>query len=127
MQNNVDLHEGPSAGSLVKQQLSRNSKVYILEVVKGDGQDWVKVRDDNGREGYISGNTRINVIQQKTKAMGRKNILSGAMWLIAGLVITFSGTSPASGGSFYLLGYGAILFGVVMLIMGVMQFLTAPT
>lgn len=126
LQNNVDLHAEPSGGSLIKQQLARNSKLYILQVVKGEGQDWVRVRDVNGNEGYISGDTRIRVLQQKTKALGRKNMLTGAMWLIAGLVITFSGTSPATGSSFYLLGYGAILFGAVMLISGLVQFLTAP-
>lgn len=126
-QNDVELHAEPSAGSLIKQQLVRNSKVYILQVVKGEGLDWVKVRNESGNEGYISGDTRIRVIQQKTKAMGRKNMLSGAMWLIAGLVMTFSGNSPASGSGFYLLGYGAILFGAVMLISGVVQFVTAPS
>ncbi|OGO65818.1 MAG: hypothetical protein A2030_05015 [Chloroflexi bacterium RBG_19FT_COMBO_50_10] len=127
LQNNVDLHSEPSAGSLVKQQLTRNAKLYILQVVKGDGQDWVKVRDLNGSEGYISGETRIRVIQQKTKALGRKNMLSGAMWLIAGLVIVFSGSSPLSGSGYFVFGYGAILFGAVMLISGAVQFFTAPS
>jgi hypothetical protein len=127
LQNNVDLHAEPSAVSLIKQQLARNSKLYILQVVKGEGQDWVRVRDATGNEGYISGDTRIRVLQQKTKAMGRKNMLSGTMWLIAGLIMTFSGNSPASGSSFSLLGYGAILFGAVMLISGLVQVLTAST
>jgi hypothetical protein len=127
LQDNVDLLTEPSEGSLVKQQLSRSTKLEILQVVKGDGQDWVKVRDANGSEGYISGNTRIRVTQQKTKAMGRKNILSGAMWLIAGLLIIFSGSSGTSSSSFTLLGYGALLFGAIMLISGVVQFFTAPT
>jgi hypothetical protein len=126
MQNSVDVHAEPSAESLVKQKLARNSKLYIVQVIKGEGQDWVRVRDASGSEGFISGDTRIKVLQQKTKATGRKNILTGAMWLIAGLVITFSGTSSTSGGSFSLLGYGAILFGAVMLISGIVQYLTAP-
>ena len=126
LQNNVDLHAEPSGGSLIKQQLARNSKLYILQVVKGEGQDWVRVRDATGNEGYISGDTRIRVLQQKTKAMGRKNMLTGAMWLIAGLVITFSGSAATSGSGFNLLGYGAILFGAVMLISGVVQYVTAP-
>jgi hypothetical protein len=125
LQNTVDLHAEPSSGSFVKQQLNRNSKLYILQVVKGDGQDWVKVRDMSGSEGYIDGNTRIRVMPQKTKAQGRKNILSGVMWVIAGLVITFSGSSPASSG-FYLFGYGAILFGLILLIFGIVQTVTAP-
>jgi uncharacterized protein YgiM (DUF1202 family) len=127
LQNNIDLHTEPSTTSMVKQQFTRNTKVYILEVVKQENQDWVRVRDMNGMEGFIQGNTGIRVIQQKTKALGRKNMLSGAMWLIAGLVITFSGSSPASGGSFFLFGYGAILFGAFMLISGLVQFLTAPS
>jgi hypothetical protein len=125
LQNNVDLHSEPSSGSMVKQQLNRNSKLYILQVVKGDGQDWVRVRDLSGNEGYIDGNTRIRVVPQKTKAQGRKNILTGVMWVIAGLVITFSGSSPASS-SFYLFGYGAILFGLFMLVSGIVQYLTSP-
>jgi hypothetical protein len=125
LQNNVDLRSEPSSGSLIKQQLARNTKVYILQVVKGDGQDWVKVRDMNGSEGYIDGNTRIRVTAQKTKAQGRKNMFSGAMWLIAGAVVTFSGSSPASSG-FYLLGYLAIAYGLVMVISGIVQMITAP-
>lgn len=127
LQNDVELRTEPSSGSILKGKLARNSKVYILKVVKGDGQDWVRVRDTNGSEGYIRGETRIKVIQQKTKASGRKNIVSGVMWLIAGLVITFSNTTPTTGSSFGLLGYGALLFGVVMLISGIFQYVTAPS
>jgi hypothetical protein len=127
MQNNVELHAEPSSGSLIKAQLARNTKVYILQVVKGDGQDWVRVRDASGAEGYIPGDTRIRVMQQKTKASGRKNIVTGVMWLIAGLVIVFTNSAPATGSSFGLLGYGAILFGAVMLISGIVQFITAPS
>jgi hypothetical protein len=127
LQDNVDMLTEPAEGALKKQQLARNTKLEILQVVKGEEQDWVRVRDSNRTEGYISGNTRIRVTQQKTKAMGRKNILTGAMWLIAGLVIIFSGSSGNSGSSFNLLGYGAILFGAVMLISGLVQFFTAPS
>jgi hypothetical protein len=127
MQNSVELHAEPSSGSLIKSQLARNAKVYILQVVKGDGQDWVRVRDINATEGYISGDTRIRVVQQRTKASSRKNMVTGVMWLIAGLVITFSNSAPASGSSFSLLGYGALLFGAVMLISGIVQYVTAPS
>ena len=127
MQSNVNLLAEPAEEALVKQQLARNTRVDILQVVERDGQKWVKIRDSNGSEGYIAGNTRIRVIQQKTKANGRKNILSGAMWLIAGLLIVFSNSSVTSGGSFTILGYGALLFGAVMLISGLVKFFTAPT
>jgi len=127
MQNNVELRSEPSTGSLVKQQLPRNTKVYILQVVKGGEKEWVKVRDMNGTEGYIAGDTRLRMIQQQTKALGMKNIRSGVMWLIAGLILLFSSGSPASGGSFLWFGYGAVLFGGLMLVMGAVQYLRAPS
>ena len=127
MQSNVDLFNEPSKTALVKQQLDRNSKFDILKVEEADGKRWVRIRDTSGNEGYIDGNTRIRVIQQKTKALARKNILTGAMWLMAGLLITFSSSSAASGSGFIILGYGAILFGAFMLISGLVQFFTAPS
>jgi uncharacterized protein YgiM (DUF1202 family) len=127
MQNNVELRSEPSSESLVKQQLPRNTRIYILQVVKGGEKEWVKVRDMSGSEGYIAGDTRLRMIQQQTKALGMKNIRSGVMWLIAGLILLFSTGSPVSGGSFLWFGYGAALFGGLMLVMGVVQYLRAPS
>jgi hypothetical protein len=127
LQNNVELHSEPSSGSLIKSQLARNTKFYILGVGKGEGKNWLRIRDMNGSEGYIAGETRIKVIQQRTKAFARKNLFSGVMWLVAGIIIIFSNSAPASGSSFSLLGYGAILFGAVMLISGIVQYVTAKS
>jgi hypothetical protein len=126
MQDKVEVHSEGSADSPVTQQLAGNVKILILQVIKGEGDGWVRIRDENGNEGYISGSTRIKLIQEKTKAMGRKNVVTGLMWLIAGLVIAFSGSSAFSGGSFSLLGYAAIAFGVIMLVIGARQYFTAP-
>jgi hypothetical protein len=126
-ENSVDLLAEPADGALVKKQLTRNTNIEILLVVDKQGKKWVQVRDASGSEGYISGNTRIRVTQQKSKAMGRKNMLSGGMWLLAGVIIISSNNSGTSTSSFTLLGYGAIAFGAVMFIMGLVQFLTSPT
>jgi hypothetical protein len=67
MQNDVDLHTEPSAASSVKQQLAKNAKVYILEVIKQEDKDCVRVREANGVEGFISGDTRVKVMPQKTE------------------------------------------------------------
>jgi Bacterial SH3 domain len=122
LQKDVEMRAEPSQKSLVKQTLTRNAKVYILEVIKQDDQEWVRVRDTSGNEGFIPGQTRIRVIPEKTKALGRKNMLSGALWLIAGIVITVASMSPTSGGGMYIFAWGAIL-----LIQGVVQYLTAPS
>ncbi len=124
MDENVDLYDAPSSTGTVKQQLPRNTKISILQVVKDEGVDWVRVKSLDGTEGYISGNTRIRLVQQRTKAGARRNLLTGAMWVIAGAVIAFS-QNTSSSSSFILLGYGAILFGAVLLISGLVQYFTA--
>ena len=127
MQEKVDVHAEPSAESLVKQQLTRNTHMNILEVVTEGEQRWVRVRDMNGNEGFIDGETRIKVVQQKTKALARKNLLTAAMWLIIGGIFTFSNAATVSGSGFRLLGLGALLFGAGMLVWGLYQYFTATS
>ncbi|GEM_PF-1276353 len=126
MQNNVEMHAEPSSSSLVKQNMKRNDRISVLQVVKGDGEDWVRVRDANGSEGFISGNTHIRVLQQKTKAQGKKNMLTGVLWIIAGIVVIYPYFSPAKGGAIVYLGYAALVFGVAMLVTGIYQYTTSP-
>jgi len=127
LQKDVEMHSEPSADSPVKQRLAGNPKVYILEAVGQGNQGWFKVRDASGSEGFIPRRTRMRVIVEKTKALGKKNMLTGALWLIGGVVVTAATWSAASGGGTYIFAWGAILFGAVQLIIGLVQFLTAPT
>jgi hypothetical protein len=127
MQENVDMHTEASPDSTVKQSLTRNSHMSILEVTKQNDERWVRIRDSSGSEGFIPGDTRIRLVQEKTKAGGRKNMLSGLMWLVAGGIIIFSGAPALSGSTFTLLGYGALVFGLGTLVYGIFQFFTAPT
>ena len=127
MDNEVDMHSEPSSGSLVKQQLKRGAKLSILQVLKDGDQDWVKVRDDSGNEGYIIGATRFRLTVQKTKANGRRSMISGGMWLIAGGIMVYSESTSTSGSGLSLLGFGALIFGAVIFISGLVQFITAPS
>ncbi len=126
MENSVDLHSEPSAGSLIKQQLKRKTKVSILEVVKEADKNWVKVRDESGNEGFIDGETRLRLVAQRTKAGGRKNIINGALWVVAGAVMLYSELTSTAGGGFGILGIFALVFGLVQLVSGIVQFIKAP-
>lgn len=125
--NNVPLYTQPSADSLVKATFSRNTKIYMTDVVRTENQDWVKVRDLSGNEGYISGRTPLRALAEKSKALGRKNIISGALWCIGGIVVTVITYNAASGGGSYVVAWGAILFGFVQLIQGIYQTVTAKS
>jgi SH3-like domain-containing protein len=126
MENSVDMHSEPSSESTIKQQIKRNTRLSILQVIKQEGQDWVKVRDTSGSEGYIPGETRFRLTSQRTKANGRRNMITGAMWLVAGLVFIFSENSATTSSGLNLIGYGALAFGAIIFISGLVQFLNAP-
>jgi uncharacterized protein YgiM (DUF1202 family) len=126
MENSVDMHSEPSSESTIKQQIKRNTRLSILQVIKQEGQDWVKVRDTSGSEGYIPGETRFRLTSQRTKANGRRNMITGAMWLVAGLVFIFSENSATASSGLNLIGYGALAFGAIIFISGLVQFLNAP-
>jgi hypothetical protein len=128
LQNNVAVYNQPSAQSLVRQTLQRNTKIYLIGVTRAEDQDWVQVRDMNGVEGYISGRTRLRVVQQKSKALARKNMLSGAFWCIGGIIVTVATYGAASnGGGTYFVAWGAIAYGAIQFISGIYQYFTATS
>ncbi len=126
MDASVDLHSDPSIESPVKQQLKRNTRLTILEVLTTEGQTWVRVRDTSGSEGYIRGETRVRLTAQRSKANGRRNMITGAMWLVAGVIFTFTNNPASSSSGLDLIGIGALAFGAILFISGLVQFLTAP-
>ncbi len=126
MEKSVDLHAEPSSESPVKHQMEKNARVTILQVIRGAGKDWVKVRDESGNEGYISGDTRVRLVSQKTKANGRRNMITGGMWLVAGLIFIFSENPATSASGPSLIGIGALVFGAIILVSGIVQYVTAP-
>ena len=127
LQNNVPMYTQPNSESQVRATLSRNTKLYMTDVVRTENQDWVKVRDLNGAEGYISGRTQIRAIAEKTKALARKNMIGGALWCIGGIAVTVYTYGASSSGGTYIVAWGAILFGFVQLVQGIYQYFTAQS
>ena len=125
LQNNVPVYHQATEHSLVRTTLKRNAKVYLVDVTRVEGVDWVKVREPSGIEGFIPGKTRLRVIPEKTKALARKNMISGALWCIGGIIVTAATYSASSSGGSYIIAWGAILFGALQFIQGVYQYFTA--
>jgi predicted ABC-type sugar transport system permease subunit len=67
-----------------------------------------------------------NLKQAKAKGLkdaGRKNMLYGVMWCLGGIVVTALSYQAAanSGGGRYVLAWGAILFGGIQFVRGMIQ------
>jgi hypothetical protein len=130
LDGSVKVWAEPSAQSAVTTQYKKNTQFYLTDVVKQDSQDWVKIRDLAGHEGFIEGRTKIKIIPETarvTKASGGKNMLYGALWCIGGIIVTAATYSSAvsSGGGRYFVAWGAIIFGGIQFLQGLYQYLTA--
>ena len=131
VQASANVYTAPSAIATVKAQYKKNTQFLLLGTVAQDGKNWVKIRDLAGNEGFIDGTAKIKVIAEKarpTKALGKKNMLYGALWCIGGIVLTVVTYSAAtsSGGGTYFVFWGAVIFGGIQFVQGLIQFLTAP-
>ena len=123
LQNNAKVYNAPSMNSFPKTELKKNDKFYMLEVVKEEDKSWVKIRDLKGSEGFIEGNTKIKQRPIINKNTGKKNMLYGTLWFVGGLVVTVGTLSAASGGGTYIIAWGALLFGGIQFVQGLIQYL----
>jgi hypothetical protein len=117
---------GTADNSMVKMELPKRSMVNFLDLVEQNGKQWIYVQDSSGNQGYIEGKTNITRKAPITKKTGINNMLFGGGFFVVGLIITIATFSAASssGGTYYLC-WGAIIFGLIQFIQGLIQFLTA--
>lgn len=130
LQASVTVHAAPSAQSAVITQYQQNAIFNLTGTVNQNDKNWVRIRDTAGHEGYIDGATKIKLMNKPSpagrRAAGSKNMLVGALWCIGGIIVTTVTYSAASnGGGTYFVAWGAILFGGIQFLQGMIQLLTA--
>jgi hypothetical protein len=116
---------GTADRGLVKMELPKRSMVIFQDLVEQNGQQFIYVQDDAGNMGYIEGNTSITRRDPVTKKTGISNMLLGGGFFVVGLIVTLGSFSAASSGGTYYLCWGAIIFGAIQFIQGLIQYLRA--
>jgi hypothetical protein len=128
LQDEVEVHAAPSAGSGVIVRLRKNARFDLTDQVPGEGGNWVRVRDSLGNEGFIDGKTRVNTGgaagARTSKEVAQKNMVVGTLWCVGGSLITAITYSSASesGGTYFVM-WGAIIFGGWQFLKGLFQYL----
>jgi hypothetical protein len=129
VQEEVEVRAEPSAEAAVVRRYHKNDGFQMIETVSRDERSWVKVRDEAGNEGFIDGETRIQVEEAAapaTKESGLQNMLVGALFCIGGIVVTAVTYSNAStSGGTYIVAWGPVLFGGFQFLKGLFQLATA--
>jgi uncharacterized protein YgiM (DUF1202 family) len=118
-----DMHKEPNADSEIIKNYPQNVAVTAIGVEKDDDKGWVKVIDEQGTVGYVKGDIRIRLVQEVTTTSGKKQILSGAMFIILATVFYFVSVSNSSAnGSMSFLMVAVFTFGLFQLVQGILQY-----
>ena len=140
-QDEADMLEQPSFHGARKARLTKGQKFYLLHSVPGEGGTWIRIRDLQGREGFIHGDTSIVKEEgaapapakppagggggplappvKKSGGAGRPDIRNGLVAIALGLIATLGGRAlaPQLGGGYYVT-WGIIVVGVYWLLRG---------
>jgi hypothetical protein len=127
LQKSLNIYSRPSTLSAVRGALHKKDRFYVLDIIDRDTKDpWVKIRDFSGAEGYIDGNAQIKVATEVTRATGKRTMLSGGLWCLAGVLIATGVIQAANSLGALIVTWGAIIYGTAQFLRGIYQFWNAP-
>lgn len=118
-----DMIDKPGEESAVVKSYPKNTILNAIGVEKVGDDSWVKVKDEDGVEGFIRGNAKIRVYQEPSKENAKKQMLTGALFAVAGLIFYFlnnaqTSTQSDSTANYSLLTMVLIALGAIQMIQG---------
>jgi hypothetical protein len=118
------LYETPD-NTIVKMELPKRAVVNYLDMLEQGGRRWLFVQDAVGNQGYIESSASLTSRTPVSKKTSLTNMLIGGALFVFGVIMTLiTHSATLSGLSSYLV-LGAILFGLVQFVSGLIQFLNA--
>ncbi len=123
LDSEADMRAEPSKGSALVKVMRKGDTFLTLKVEKTDEGGWVRVRDQTDTEGYIAGGTKIRILQQVRKADARRTLILGGLMAVIGIAFgVFSYLGKQQDTISYYLALGFIIFGVLQLAQGYIQY-----
>ena len=119
----AELRAEPSKESALVKTLQKGDIFTTLKVEKTDEGGWVRVRDEADSEGYIFGKTKIRVLQEMKRSDARRTLILGGVMSVLGILFgIFSYVGAQQSVLAYYLAIGFIVFGVLQLVQGFIQY-----
>jgi len=117
------LRSAPSKESALVKTLQKGDIFTTLKVEKTDEGGWVMVRDESNSEGYIFGKTKIRVLQEMKRSDAKRTLILGGVMSVLGVLFgIFSYAGNQQSVIAYYLALGFIVFGVLQLVQGFIQY-----
>jgi len=123
LDSEAQMLNGPSKDAELVKTLHKGDAFLTLKVEKTDEGGWVRVRDQSDTEGYIAGNTKIRILQQVKRSDATRTLVLGGLMTVIGVGFgAFSYLSKQQDTIAYYLAIGFIVFGVLQLAQGFIQY-----
>ena len=119
----VPMRESASEDANLIKNYAKNEVVTAIGVENTGAKGWVKIKDDDGSEGFIRGDARIKVYQEVSVAGSRKMMLTGGIFTVIGLaflIVTL--IKPENSNNTSVLLVALLAFGVLQLGQGYLQY-----
>jgi len=119
------VYSSPNMHSWMR--LRHNARIFVYPgVVENGAGKFVQIRDGQGNLGYIDIDTRVKAVVEVTRKVALHNVTQGAAYCIGGLIATGLGLAISSHvGGFFMVFWGAVIFGAIQFFKGLGQLATA--
>ena len=114
----TELRSAPGNYANLIRQMRSGEAMLLLQTIQGSDGTWVRVRDQQGLEGYIGGSVKIKQYAARAQNTPQHDMMVGGLWCVGGILVTAITYSAASGGGHFVVAWGAILFGGIQFLKG---------
>ena len=124
---NIDTDANDTLRQLRYEQSPENEIAKLTENLlfrqKKSTEETREILMKKGLSSYDADYFIYNIKQHKAarKVAGSKNMLYGFLWFIGGLLITICTYSAAADGGTYVVAWGAVIFGAIQFVQGLIQ------
>ena len=121
--NSVDMMDAPASTANLVKTYTKGSIFTVTLFEKTDEGNWFKVRDEAGQEGFIpSTSTKLKVVQEPTRSGAIRNLITGLIFTVIGVVLTFMNSAPDQANSMIYISYAVIFFGLLQMGQGGVEY-----
>lgn len=119
----VDMMDAPSRTANLVKTYTKGATFDVVFIETTDNENWFKLVDQTGQSGYIlTTGSKLRVVQESTKSSALRNIITGLIFTVIGVVMTFLNSNDPTGTSLVYVSYAVIFFGLLQIGQGAVEY-----
>ncbi len=118
----ADLHEAPDDTSPILKTYVKGDLMTVKGVETQETGNWFKIVEEPNLVGYLAASgTKLRVVPELTRSAAIRNLVTGAIFAIIGIVLTLLNSDPTQQNNMMYISYAVIFFGLLQLGQGAFE------